>query len=223
MQLRPYQAEAKAAVYNSWALGHSNVLAVLPTGAGKCLGKGTPVLMFDGSIKNVEAVVEGDLLMGPDSKPRRVLSICTGVEQLYEVSPVKGDPYIVNESHVLSLKQTGLKSKPKYPCQEGKGTIVNIGVREYLDSSNSFKHTHKGWRSGVQWVGSELDSVLPPYLLGLWLGDGNSRTPSITTEDAEVVDYLRKYASDGGLDFRREVLPDNSASTYHITNNCSSV
>lgn len=35
MQLRPYQAEAKAAVYNSWSLGNSNVLAVLPTGAGK--------------------------------------------------------------------------------------------------------------------------------------------------------------------------------------------
>ncbi len=35
MQLRPYQAEAKAAVYNSWAEGNSNVLAVLPTGAGK--------------------------------------------------------------------------------------------------------------------------------------------------------------------------------------------
>ena len=35
MNLRPYQAEAKASIYTSWAQGNSNVLAVLPTGAGK--------------------------------------------------------------------------------------------------------------------------------------------------------------------------------------------
>jgi len=35
MQLRPYQAKAKTDIYNSWAAGNANVLAVLPTGAGK--------------------------------------------------------------------------------------------------------------------------------------------------------------------------------------------
>ena len=35
MTLRPYQAKAKQDIYDSWSLGHSNVLAVLPTGAGK--------------------------------------------------------------------------------------------------------------------------------------------------------------------------------------------
>ena len=33
--LRPYQSEIKAAVYAEWAAGKSNILAVLPTGAGK--------------------------------------------------------------------------------------------------------------------------------------------------------------------------------------------
>lgn len=35
MQLRPYQAKAKQDIYDSWNAGNSNVLAVLPTGAGK--------------------------------------------------------------------------------------------------------------------------------------------------------------------------------------------
>lgn len=35
MQLRPYQQKAKDDIYNSWACGHRNVMAVLPTGAGK--------------------------------------------------------------------------------------------------------------------------------------------------------------------------------------------
>lgn len=35
MQLRPYQERAKQDIYNAWENGSSNVLAVLPTGAGK--------------------------------------------------------------------------------------------------------------------------------------------------------------------------------------------
>lgn len=35
MNLRPYQRELKSNVYNAWAAGHKNVLAVLPTGGGK--------------------------------------------------------------------------------------------------------------------------------------------------------------------------------------------
>ena len=35
MQLRPYQEQAKQDIYNAWNSGASNVLSVLPTGAGK--------------------------------------------------------------------------------------------------------------------------------------------------------------------------------------------
>lgn len=35
LRLRPYQATAKNDIYNAWNMGASNVLAVLPTGAGK--------------------------------------------------------------------------------------------------------------------------------------------------------------------------------------------
>ena len=40
---------------------------------------------------------------------------------------------------------------------------------------------------------------LDPYLLGLWLGDGTSRTPAITTVDRPVRDYLYEYARKNGL------------------------
>src|SRR5437762_5424984 len=53
----------------------ANLLLLGPSGVGKCLKKGTPILMFDGTIVRVEQLQVGDLLMGPDSKPRRVLSL----------------------------------------------------------------------------------------------------------------------------------------------------
>lgn len=35
IELRPYQQDVENDIYNEWSLGHRNVLAVLPTGAGK--------------------------------------------------------------------------------------------------------------------------------------------------------------------------------------------
>ncbi len=48
-------------------------------------GLSTKVLMFDGTLKNVEDVAVGDKLMGDDSTPRNVLSITSGKEQMYWV------------------------------------------------------------------------------------------------------------------------------------------
>jgi len=78
-------------------------LLSLPCGFGKCLGINTPVIMYNGTIKMVQTIVPGDKLMGDDSKPRNVLSICRGREQMYRIVPEKGDAYVVNESHILSL------------------------------------------------------------------------------------------------------------------------
>ena len=72
---------------------------------GKCLAKGTQVMMFDGTLKNVEDINVNDLLMGDDSTPRRVLSLARGREQMYWVRQKHGIDYRVNESHILSLKR----------------------------------------------------------------------------------------------------------------------
>lgn len=106
-------------------------------GDGKCLGKGTPVIMYDGSIKNVEDIVNGDKLMGVDSTPRIVSGVITGKDTLYKVNQVKGDSYVVNSEHILSLKKTGTNE------------IINIPIKEYLENSKSTMFRLKGWKTGV--------------------------------------------------------------------------
>ena len=66
------------------------------TGSGKCLGKGTPILMYDGTIKKVEDVMVGDLIMGDDSTSRKVLSLARGIATMYKITTIKGDSFIVN-------------------------------------------------------------------------------------------------------------------------------
>jgi ATP-dependent Clp protease ATP-binding subunit ClpA len=175
-----------------------------PTGVGKCHGKGTKILMYDGSIKNVEDINVGDLLMGDDSTPRKVLSLARGEDKMYRINPLNGgDAFVCNEPHMLSLKTTGTNN------------IVNIPLNEYLNKSKWFKHTHKLWRTNVEFESKMVK--IDPYFMGLWLGDGNSHNVGVTTADSEVVDYIYKIAKDWNLNVRVDELENNKSNTYVIT------
>ena len=76
-------------------------------GSGKCHLKDTPIIMIDGSIKMVQDIQVGDLLMGDDSTPRTVTSLAKGRDKMYDIIPVKGEKYTVNEEHILCLKASG--------------------------------------------------------------------------------------------------------------------
>jgi len=84
-----------------------------PPGTGKCMVYDTPILMYNGSIKMVQDIVVGDLVMGDDSTPRNVMSLGQGEDELYEIIPKKGEKYGVNSEHILCLKQSGLNKIKK--------------------------------------------------------------------------------------------------------------
>ena len=184
-KLRPYQQEMKSGIYQAWEDGHKNVLCVMPTGGGKCLGVDTPVLLHDGSILKVQDVKSGDLLMGPDSKPRRVLSTCKGQSDLYKVTPLKGDSWVCNDVHVLSLVHSQTSA------------TIDIQLDEYLKKSKNFKHLHKQFRVGVEFPSREVP--FDPYFLGLFLAEGTYCRPHITNPDKEIIEYLRSWSNTNGM------------------------
>ena len=85
-------------------------------GSGKCLAIGTRIIMADGSLRAVEDVKPGDCVMGPDSKPRNVLGVTRGFDDMYKIHQTSGIDYTVNSAHILSLKD-------KY------GVIHNINIK----------------------------------------------------------------------------------------------
>ncbi len=88
---RDEQAKALE-MYFQGVVEHSERMSqnVLLSGPIGCHRKGQLVLMFDGSLKRVEDVTQGDLLMGPDSGPRKVLETVQGFGKMVEVQPIKG-------------------------------------------------------------------------------------------------------------------------------------
>jgi replicative DNA helicase len=182
------------------------IIAARP-GMGKCLGKGTKVVMYDGRLKKVEDIRVGDLLMGDDSTPRRVLSLARGREQMYWIRQNKGIDYRVNESHILSLKKSRQQGRGE------RGDVLNISVRDYLTRSNKFKTNYKGYRVAIEL--DEQHTTVEPYFLGIWLSDGSRTKVEVTNQDEEVVDYIYEYAK--ALDFRvRWDQPKDRTHKYSI-------
>jgi replicative DNA helicase len=136
-----------------WQKSDLVIIAARPA-MGKCLGAETPVLMYDGTIKEAKHIKVGDLLMGDDSTPRTVLSLATGKERMYWVYQDYAINYRVNESHILSLK----KAKE----------VIDIPVLKYVAKSEEQQKTYKGYKVAVEFP--EKTTEQEPYSLGLLVG-----------------------------------------------------
>jgi len=185
--------------------------------AARCLAKDTPVIMADGSVRAVQDVEVGEQVLGPDGTPRLVTAASSGQEEMFRVTPVKGDSYVVNKSHILSLclthDGTGWK-KEINGVKYDQGDVVNMTVSDYLSLSSKKKHLLKGWRSGaVDFHGVDnSEQVLPPYLMGVWLGDGSRHNPLFTLSDKEVEQSLLSWAQP----FKVSVKEQSGCRDYRI-------
>lgn len=169
--------------------GYWNAVVSAVAGSGKCLGIDTPILMYDGTIKKVQDIKSGDLLMGDDSSPRKVLNTNIGKGELFKIKPVKGDEWICNDVHILTH------------YHELKKILVDIPLNEinYPKYPNGNYRYARLQRIGVSF--SEQKVNIDPYLMGLWLGNGtkNDSSPNfnISKDDVEIVNFLKNIKYNG--------------------------
>ena len=77
---------------------------ILVTGGRGCEDPNTEVIMADLTIKKIKDIKVGDKVMGDDGTPRNVLEVVSGRSMMYNVHQSRGIDYIVNDAHVLCLK-----------------------------------------------------------------------------------------------------------------------
>lgn len=173
---------------------------------GKCEAVGTNVRMYDGAIKKVEDLKIGDLLMGVDSKPRKVIQLHRGFDDnMFRIDQSKGDSYTVNSKHICTVIEIGKRGKS---LEEHEKHIVDVDIPTLLSYSDNFLSERiRGFK--VAWEAPERKVLIEPYFLGYWLGDGNSNNQKITTNDIEVVKYLEEYAERLGMTTSRKGLLTN--------------
>lgn len=213
IQARSYQIEAVSSVYNYFAAKQGNPLIAMPTG---CHAKGHGILMHDGSIKAVEDIIIGDLLMGPDSLPRTVLALARGRQEMRQVIPNNGESFIVNKDHKLLAHVT--------PYRNEHASSEVITLSQYEESSTWYKHRRKIQRCSVEFKEKQLP--LEPYFIGLLLGDGSTVNGqfNLTTADFEIENYFKSYIETLGLSFTKRSKTGTHAVTLKAIDesaNCS--
>lgn len=191
------------------------------TGLGKCHKIDTEILMFNGKIKLVQDIVIGDLLMGDDSTPRKVLSLARGRDIMYDIIPTKGEKYTVNQEHILCLRVSSNPNISKsninkswqvrwfenfsFKCQRFK---INdkLGAIKFMKTIKQQEIVEIAVKDYVKLPKSikhilkgykiaidfdEKPLNFDPYIIGLWLGDGTSTCSQITNQDSSILHYLK--------------------------------
>ena len=197
---------AEEAAYKMLALAESPnkeyVVVNQPPGVGKALALDTPIATPNGWTTQGEIQV-GDELFDENGNICRVTakSEIFYNRRCYEVKTDDGASVIADENHEWSVRLHGTGqykaiAKPDYvgktgpkPSKDGR----QIHTTEFLAKSRSKK-------AQLQLAQSlDLpDASLPidPYVLGVWLGDGNSDGARITTHPDDI-EILTRVASTG--------------------------
>lgn len=205
-------------IYNNILKGLSmGKTLIMLQGSARCFAKGTRVRMANGRLKNVEDIEVGDRLMSADGNGyNTVTETHGGFDNMYKVHQNRGLDYIVNSKHILSLIQTEAFTHKvrasrigepyiyrREPIPYDNRAIHNFNIGYYNSQSKNFKRRFAGTKNTLlQLPHSELP--IDPYYLGVWLGDGASKSwHFISNVDIEVRDYVRNYAQSLGTTIQK--------------------
>lgn len=87
-------------------VGSNNLPYFTQDGQFGCLDPSTPILLWDGSIKEAKDITCADVLVGDDGLPRKIQKVVEGTDEMFEIKQGKGMTYIVNSQHILTLRYT---------------------------------------------------------------------------------------------------------------------
>ena len=125
-------------------------LISLGCGQGKCLGYNTMIVMYDGTLKPVQDIKVGDIIMGDDGTPRNILTTTSGKETMYRVNQSNGMSYIVNSSHILTLK-------------DENNHVIDIEILDYLNMIPSERNKLFGFQASFDYI--DNDFLSDDYLM----------------------------------------------------------
>ena len=97
---------------------------ILITGGRGCEKPTQEVIMADLTIKQIKDIKVGDLVMGVDGTPRKVIDTHSGRSQMYRVKQSNADDYYVNDGHILSLHKS-------ISAQSDKGRVFKSGEYQF--------------------------------------------------------------------------------------------
>jgi replicative DNA helicase len=188
------------------------IVAARP-GVGKALALDTPLPTPTGWTTMGDVAV-GDQLIGADGRPTTVVAATEVLHgrPCYEVEFSDGTLIVADAQHQW-LTETRAARKSAWAAARGynrtrtQRTFPSVRTTEELLATLGCNGTERRLNHAVAntWPLDlpTRELPLPPYALGVWLGDGHSASAGITTADPEIVVYLEadglRVVPNGGL------------------------
>lgn len=191
----------------------ASFLLVGPTGVGKALVNGTPVLTSEGW-KAIETLKVGDLVQTPYNGYSKVSGVYPqGLKNtIYRVHFKDGRYIDTDENHLWQVRTP--KQEKYYHQSEGSNLRHSsvISTKEMFERGkiSGFFTKNDGYRFGIPVCPSieceEKSYVIPPYVLGVLLGDGcltesKARTRTLIVSSSEE-DIIKRCSEMIGCDYR---------------------
>lgn len=187
------------AIIGGWDREEELATIIARTNVGKCLAKGTEVMMADGTLKKVENILVGDKVQSLNGV-NTVLELHHGISKGWKITPKNGDPFIVSDGHILTLDHVKAKHKNS-PKTE---SLIDISVEDFmrlrrpkspLNTATHFEgnSTYMLYKPSIEYPTKNLK--IDPYILGLWLGDGSKERIELTSIDEELIEEWNRFAS----------------------------
>ncbi|WP_106215146.1 replicative DNA helicase [Kineococcus rhizosphaerae] len=175
--------------------GQMIVIAARPA-VGKALALDTPLPTPTGWTTMGEVAV-GDQLIGADGEPTTVVAATEVMTDrpCYEVHFSDGSVIVADEQHQW-LTSTRASRRPGRAAEAVRTTGEIAATLRCETGDRRLNHAVSLARPLQV---PDRDLLVPPYVLGAWLGDGHSATARLTTADAEMVLLLE----DEGLEVRQ--------------------
>ena len=153
------------------------VITKCPRQVGKALDIETPILTPNG-FKKLKDISVGDKIYGPDGKETNVSFITEVMENrpCYLVTFSNGDTIIADEEHLWTVNSQNWNKKDK-----------TLTTKELIPFLNNTNRPYVNFTKPLEF--SEKQLPINPYLLGVWLGDGNSSDGRITCHIDDLVFY----------------------------------
>lgn len=147
----------------------------------------TPVPMANGTWKVMGDIEDGDVIVGQNGKPTRVIKAhkIHYPERAYNITFSNGDVIKAGGEHLWTI----------FGYRRVRQTVNTDKIYELFNKSNQYIFVDRVYHPDNQ---GDIELPLDPYFLGLYLGDGCLHTSRITTEDEEVRDYCKEWAEKQG-------------------------
>jgi len=98
------------------------------------------VLMSNGLFKECKDLIIGDLLMSTESDPISITNVEKCNQEMYKIIPLRGDPYIISENHIISVRMT---ANPRIENRIKDNSYLVIWFEKDKSKSKSFNYNHK--------------------------------------------------------------------------------